>query len=50
MRRSWPFDPDGIEPTVVIAVGVVLVLLPEVATSTVGVALMLFGIAWWFQE
>jgi len=39
-----------IEPTILIAAGFVLFIVPEPATSTLGVGLMLLGIAWWFQE
>lgn len=39
-----------VEPTLLIAVGFVLFIIPEPATSSIGVGLMLLGIAWWFQE
>ncbi|MFB6352451.1 MAG: hypothetical protein ABEJ92_00035 [Halobacteriales archaeon] len=41
---------EELEPTVLIAVGFVLFVIPEPATSTAGVGLMLLGIAWWLQE
>jgi len=41
---------DEIGPTSVIIVGFVLFVIPEPATSTLGVGLMLFGAAWWFWE
>jgi hypothetical protein len=41
---------DDLEPTLLITVGFVLFVIPEPATSTFGVGLMLLGIAWWFQE
>lgn len=41
---------DELEPTVLIGIGFVLFVIPEPATSALGVGLMLLGIAWWFQE
>jgi hypothetical protein len=41
---------EELEPTVLIGIGFVLFVIPEPATSTLGVGLMLLGIAWWFQE
>jgi hypothetical protein len=41
---------DELEPTVLIAIGFVLFVIPEPATSTAGIGLMLLGIAWWIQE
>ncbi len=41
---------ETLEPTLLIAVGFVLFVFPEPATSALGVGLMLLGIAWWFQE
>lgn len=41
---------ESLEPTVLITVGFILFVFPEPATSALGVGLMLFGIAWWFQE
>ncbi|WP_276300233.1 hypothetical protein [Halorussus lipolyticus] len=38
-----------IEPTILIAVGFVLFVVPEPATSALGIGLMLLGIAWWIQ-
>lgn len=38
------------EPTLLIAVGFVLFVIPEPATSTLGIGLVLLGIAWWFRE
>lgn len=39
-----------IEPSMLIVVGAVLFVIPEPATSTLGVGLLLLGIAWWFQN
>ncbi len=41
---------DEVGPTLTIVVGFVLFVIPEPATSALGVGLMLFGIAWWFFE
>jgi hypothetical protein len=41
---------DELEPTALIVVGFVLFVIPEPATSTLGIGLMLLGIAWWFYE
>jgi hypothetical protein len=41
---------DELEPTVLIVVGFVLFVIPEPATSTLGIGLMLLGIAWWFYQ
>ncbi|WP_201740130.1 hypothetical protein [Salinigranum halophilum] len=41
---------DELEPTALIIVGFVLFVIPEPATSTLGIGLMLLGIAWWFYE
>ena len=40
---------EEVEPTLLIALGFVLFLIPEPATSTLGVGLMLLGIVWWIQ-
>jgi hypothetical protein len=40
---------EELEPTMLIAIGFVLFVVPEPATSTLGVAMMLLGIAWWIQ-
>jgi hypothetical protein len=40
---------EEVEPTMLIALGFVLFLIPEPATSTLGIGLMLLGIVWWFQ-
>lgn len=37
-------------PTTLILIGFVLFLIPEPATSTLGVGVMLLGIVWWFYE
>lgn len=39
-----------IEPTALVLVGFVLFVIPEPATSTLGIGLMLLGGAWWFRE
>lgn len=39
-----------LEPSILILVGVVLIVIPEPATSTFGVGLVLLGVAWWFQN
>lgn len=41
---------EELEPAVLIGVGFVLFVIPEPATSALGVGMMLLGIAWWFQE
>jgi hypothetical protein len=41
---------DELEPTALVVVGFVLFVIPEPATSTLGIGLMLLGIAWWFYE
>lgn len=41
---------DELEPTALIIIGFVLFVIPEPATSTLGIGLMLLGIAWWFYE
>jgi hypothetical protein len=38
---------ERLEPTSLIVVGFVLFVIPEPATSTVGIGMMLLGIAWW---
>lgn len=45
-----PLDWRELEPTLVIAAGFVLFVVPEPATSTFGIGLMLLGIALWFDE
>lgn len=39
-----------LEPSILILVGLALVVFPEPATSTLGVGLVLLGVAWWFQN
>lgn len=41
---------DEVEPVGMILVGFVLFVIPEPATSTLGLALMVLGGAWWFYE
>ncbi|WP_224449139.1 hypothetical protein [Haloprofundus salilacus] len=41
---------DDIGPGLLIVAGFVLFLIPEPATSTLGIGLMLFGLAYWFYE
>ena len=41
---------EEVEPSVLITVGFVLFIIPEPATSTLGIAMMLLGIAWWVDE
>ncbi|WP_224334761.1 hypothetical protein [Haloprofundus halobius] len=41
---------DDIGPGLVIVAGLILFLIPEPATSTLGIGLMLFGLAYWFYE
>jgi hypothetical protein len=38
---------DEVDPTTLVIVGFVLVVIPEPATSSLGVGLMLLGVAWW---
>ena len=40
---------EEVEPTILIGVGLVLFLIPEPATSTLGIGLTLLGVAWWIQ-
>jgi hypothetical protein len=47
---SWSEYWNEIEPSIVIIVGFVLFVVPEPATSVLGMGLMLFGAAWWFYE
>jgi hypothetical protein len=46
----WPDEWNEIEPTVLILVGLVLFVIPEPVSSTLGAGLLCFGIAWWFYE
>lgn len=39
-----------LEPSILILVGLALFVFPEPATSTLGVGLVLLGVAWWFQN
>jgi hypothetical protein len=41
---------DDAEPSFLITVGFVLFIIPEPASSAFGIAMMLFGIVWWFDE
>jgi hypothetical protein len=41
---------DEIEPVTMLLIGFVLFIIPEPASSTLGVGLMLLGGAWWFYE
>lgn len=41
---------NELEPSLLILVGLVLVVIPEPATSTLGVGIALLGLAWWFYE
>ena len=41
---------EEVEPSVFITVGFVLFIIPEPASSTLGIGMMLLGIAWWFDE
>ena len=50
MSSSLANYSDEIGPTMLIAVGFVLFVFPEPATSALGAGLMLFGAAWWFFE
>lgn len=50
MARSFAEYWDELEPTALIVVGFVLFVVPEPATSTLGIGLMLLGIAWWFYQ
>lgn len=40
---------DAVDPTTLIVVGVILVVIPEPATSALGAGLTLLGIAWWIS-
>ena len=41
---------DELEPVGMVLIGLVLFIIPEPATSTLGVGLMALGGAWWFYE
>ncbi|WP_336338020.1 hypothetical protein [Haloarcula brevis] len=41
---------DELEPVGMVLTGLVLFIIPEPATSTLGVGLMVLGGAWWFYE
>ena len=41
---------DEVEPVGMVLVGLVLFLIPEPATSALGIGLMVLGGAWWFYE
>ena len=41
---------DEIEPVSMLLIGLVLFIIPEPATSTLGLGLMLLGASWWFYE
>lgn len=41
---------DEIEPVTMLLIGFVLFVIPEPATSTLGLGLMLLGASWWFYE
>ena len=38
---------EELEPSGLIFIGAVLFLIPDPATSTLGIGLILFGAAWW---
>ncbi|MFB6206539.1 MAG: hypothetical protein ABEJ05_08460 [Haloglomus sp.] len=41
---------DEVEPSAVILVAVVMIVIPEPATTTLGAGLLLFGLAWLAYE
>ncbi|MFC7019540.1 MULTISPECIES: hypothetical protein [Haloarcula] len=41
---------DEVEPVTMVLVGFVLFVIPEPATSSLGLGLMALGGAWWFYE
>lgn len=41
---------DEIEPVTMLLIGVVLFIIPEPASSALGLGLMLLGASWWFYE
>lgn len=41
---------DDVSPALVAAIGFVMLVFPEPATSAFGAVLLLFGAAWWFYE
>lgn len=41
---------DDVESTFFITVGFILFVIPEPASSAIGVGMMMLGIAWWFDE
>jgi hypothetical protein len=50
MALDWADVSDEAAPTTLILVGFVLFVVPEPATSALGVALLLLGGGWWFYE
>jgi len=50
MRPSWSSLSDEVAPVTVAVVGLVMVLIPEPATSALGAGLLLLGVAWWVYE
>jgi hypothetical protein len=47
---DWSDLTDDLAPTTLIVVGFVLFVIPEPATSTLGVGLLLLGAVWWVYE
>jgi len=41
---------NELEPSLLVLVGLVMILIPEPATSTLGVGVALLGASWWFYE
>lgn len=41
---------DDVEPSFFIGVGTILFLVPEPASSALGLGMILLGIVWWFDE
>ncbi|NHN62206.1 hypothetical protein G9463_02615 [Haloarcula sp. JP-Z28] len=41
---------DELEPVGMVLIGLVLFIIPEPATSTLGISLIVLGGAWWFYE
>jgi hypothetical protein len=41
---------EELEPSGLLLIGFILFVIPEPATSTLGIGLMLLGAAWWVRE
>jgi hypothetical protein len=41
---------DELEPVAMVVIGFILFIIPEPATSALGIGLVLLGGSWWFYE